>query len=812
MSHPQAFHTSCRSGLATNPGFQFNAASPSLDRTLLSRLASTHAGYHVPRDMPLEPTADDLARFPVALKVAPVDGAGTVVSRTIYVGREFRGENGRPDEGRFGNYFSHIVIGGDHEPFDGLLGIELWDAPHWTGSESPEPVLADLGRLQPGPLDVERVADMLVAVPRGLLGAVLDAAIAALDGGPRVVLVDADNSRAAAWIGWVAYALPATQAQRLTFTTFDGRPRYADDVHLCITTPACDIAFAQHELGHSVRLIDAGGVAPAERLSLYARVALALAEQGTDPLATAVRAVPPDAAGPRRGAWLAIAGALTELVEGDELASVVDLLRELAAGGRVAMAAETAKELPANTAVDREVMSHWASLHRVARQLPACDDSRSLASSALARIVRFAGELPETLTPVAHDTPTQPGVGNLAPWLSVVEGAAGTPACGPLICDGMMLGLVGVNAAVDRRLARALSTGLAHAPVRDALRAIAREGDLEHIVVAVTEALAERAVDGDGSAREPLRKIAPHPAARRTLERLAAEQRSFVLTAAWLQAEVAEDPSRRKSAATDLAGLAASDREFAEIRELWGERGPRGEAEHVELLAAYLRAGAESPRADAERALAELMRHSLTNARVTDPLGATLGRCSDRVLQHPSYRAWWVATTKPGTRYRFAEWAANAGVAIAADEAYLPDERFQELCRYVAREVITQRRATDYERGIAVLRFRAREQIDGAVAVTLADLLRDDDDRARLVAELFEIWRRLERDGPDLVNEVLTRATESIKRRDLDDVTSFLPQWLHDEWNAWMERRPRSPVARAFGRRGRKAKDGEASE
>ncbi len=609
MSHPQAFHTSCRSGLATNPGFQFNAASPSLDRTLLSRLASKHAGYHVPRDMPLEPTADDLVRFPIALKVAPVDGAGTVVSRTIYVGREFRGQNGRPDEGRFGNYFSHIVVGrGDREPFDGLLGIELWDAPHWTGSESPEPVLADLGPLQPGPLDAERVADVLAAVPPGLLGAVLDAAITALDGGPRVVLVDADNARGAAWIGWVAYALPAAQAQRLTFTTFDGRPRYADDVHLCITTPACDIAFAQHELGHSVRLIDTGGVAPVERPSLYTRVALALAEQGSDPLATAVRGVPADAAGPRRGAWLAITGALTELVEGDELASVVDLLRELAAGGRVALAAETATELPANTAVDREVMSQWASLHRVARQLPADDDSRSLASSALARIVPFAGELPETLTPVAHDTPTQPGVGNLAPWLSAVEGAAGTTACGALIRRRD-------DAGARRRERRGRPSPRPCAERRS--RASSRPGrvardrsgaDLEHIIVAVTEALAERAAEGDGAAREHLRKIAPHPAARATLQRLAAEQRTFVLTSAWLQAEVAEDPKRRKSAATELAGLAASEREFAEIRELWGEGGPRAEAEHVELLAAYLQAGTEPPRADADRALAELMR------------------------------------------------------------------------------------------------------------------------------------------------------------------------------------------------------------
>ena len=265
MSHPQAFHTSCRNGLAAHPGFQFNAASASLDGSLLPRLASAHAGYHVPRDMPLEPGAEDLKRFPVALKVAPVDGVGAVVSRTRYVGREFRGRDGQPDEGRFGNYFSHIVVGNGGDTFDGLLGIELWDAPHWTDRESDQPSIGEIDRLVPGPLDVARVARSLASISRDVRAAVLDAAVSALDGGPRVVLVEADNARAPAWIGWISYALPPAQAQRLTFTTFDGRPRYADDVHVCITTPACDIAFAQHELGNSVRLVDVGSAAPQDR-------------------------------------------------------------------------------------------------------------------------------------------------------------------------------------------------------------------------------------------------------------------------------------------------------------------------------------------------------------------------------------------------------------------------------------------------------------------------------------------------------------------------------------------------------------------
>lgn len=56
LMHEQAYHTSCRRGLAGQPGFQFNAASPGLSETQLSALAAAHAGYQAPRDLPPQPT------------------------------------------------------------------------------------------------------------------------------------------------------------------------------------------------------------------------------------------------------------------------------------------------------------------------------------------------------------------------------------------------------------------------------------------------------------------------------------------------------------------------------------------------------------------------------------------------------------------------------------------------------------------------------------------------------------------------------------------------------------------------------------
>ncbi|HEY2768908.1 MAG TPA: hypothetical protein VGI76_11675, partial [Solirubrobacteraceae bacterium] len=190
MSHPQAYHTSCRQGLGGHSGFQFNAASPGISRELLAMLASAHVGYHAPRDSPREPTVEELQAFPVALKCHEVDGT-PVVSQTVYVGREFRGRDGEPDTGRFGNYFSHIVLADPDavEPFDGLLAIELWKAPHWRSSESETPQLPELGALQPGRCDLEWAFEQVGESSKAWFGAVLDGVLAAIGGGPRVVLV-----------------------------------------------------------------------------------------------------------------------------------------------------------------------------------------------------------------------------------------------------------------------------------------------------------------------------------------------------------------------------------------------------------------------------------------------------------------------------------------------------------------------------------------------------------------------------------------------------------------------------------------------
>ena len=98
------------------------------------------------------------------------------------------------------------------EPFDGLAAVELWDAPHWTTDESPAPRSPSSARSAPAVRPRVRAAAQLA--PAGVAAGVVDGALAALDGGPRVVVVEPDLERAVTWVAWISYALPAELARR----------------------------------------------------------------------------------------------------------------------------------------------------------------------------------------------------------------------------------------------------------------------------------------------------------------------------------------------------------------------------------------------------------------------------------------------------------------------------------------------------------------------------------------------------------------------------------------------------------------------
>ena len=301
-------------------------------------------------------------------------------------GEGFRGRDGEPDTGRFGNYFTHIVLGGPDasDPFDGLLPIELWNAPHWCTSESAVRELPELSALAPGGCGLDWALATLSS-RRKWLAPVLDAALLALHDGPRVVLVESDTECAAAWVAWVSYALPPDLAPRLSFSTFDGQPRHARELHMCVTTPGSDIGFAEYELGRDVTMLQPlAGYAPPVS-TLYARAAETLLTEGSESVLRAARAVGFGSLA-RRGAELAVVTERVELAQNaDEVVAVLELLADATARREWPTAHAIAAALPAE-AFDDGVIRAWWRVHATARD-GTNEAAREVVDAALARLL-----------------------------------------------------------------------------------------------------------------------------------------------------------------------------------------------------------------------------------------------------------------------------------------------------------------------------------------------------------------------------------------------------------------------------------------
>jgi hypothetical protein len=813
MSHAQAYHTSCRHGLAGHSGFQFNAASAELSAELLAALASVHAGYHAPRDRPLEPTAEELEDFPVTLKHCPVDGV-PVVSRTAYVGREFRGEDDEPDTGRFGNYFSHMVLGSteDGDPFDGLLAIELWNASHWSTTESVRTDLPELPRLTPGTCDLEWAIATLDGRRRAWLGPVLDASLAAVDGGPRVVLVEPDQECAAAWVAWVSYALPPDRANRLTFSTFEGQPRHAQGLHICVTTPGCDLMFAEYELGREVTLLQPQQENPPSVRRLYARLAADLVEENVDALADAIR----DLTGTveRCGAELAIASGRVSLVRDDEVATVVDLLAELVAVGNWDVARATADALPAGAVLEGAVRSWWR-VHAVARD-STHEAARDVADAALDRLSSALGRLPEELAPVPSDSPTSPSPGRLAAWLEAVERAQAGGEQAALLWGGVRLGLVGCNVALDRKVADVVCESLVVPEMAETFARLAEDRSYANIVDHVLRRLAGRAFD-DERTLPLLQSVLANPALQGATEAFALTAKSFQERAVWERLRVEADPSLRSKALTDLLVMAQSQGRAAEAKYLFGAGGPGGVDDHVALLAAYRDSRLRPAEEDVDGALAALAGISLTDPAqgrgLVDALRASVPR--GRLVAEPIFLAWLAAVYVP-PKADFWEWTQWVAVAASTPDRPLSNERFEELyelagegCARWLRVPVDERRKIDDEAAGGLDRRPPDERLARYLKGVreLAGAFRPEDwqvsaarglereiaacrEPAGLIANAFWTWSRLPAGTGDLLETALPVALGRVSQRKLEAVERLLSPAGREAWLEWLDRHP----------------------
>jgi GTPase-associated protein 1, C-terminal domain/GTPase-associated protein 1, N-terminal domain type 2/GTPase-associated protein 1, middle domain len=246
MGVPQMYYTSCESGLAGYPGFQFNAATPGVPGAVLRRVEQA-TSYEPPRSLGYEPTAEQLAATPVNLCYLPgADGEPAILAHTVFVGNDY--------SQRFGNYFVHALSLGPDD-LAGARPIDFWAAGFWARSEVP---FVELPELDPVPSQAFDPEGFLRAGRQGTVPKLLTAVERAIVTGDRPVIVVAEETTEVAhWIAALCELLPPAMVARFAFATYQYRPGRGRE-HLVGTVPTSDFAVTDSAL-RSFAVFDLAG-------------------------------------------------------------------------------------------------------------------------------------------------------------------------------------------------------------------------------------------------------------------------------------------------------------------------------------------------------------------------------------------------------------------------------------------------------------------------------------------------------------------------------------------------------------------------
>ncbi|GHT21152.1 hypothetical protein FACS189419_01580 [Planctomycetales bacterium] len=232
--------TSCGYNIDGYPGFSTFSMSEGLTSEDKDDLVKFAGGYSTPEGLPLQPvTEEELDLFPVAFASFKLRSGKRAVTRTRYVGKDYRGA-------RFGNLFSHGLILPENADWN-FHPIQLWDASRnstlWTDGlteeeqhlgRTPEPLpLVDISEEQlrrfdydfPALLDHAERFDWF----KSLLAAVQDR-----DSNKSVLLRD-EQENIVQWLAAVQYAFPVHLAQDITFQTYCRTANSASQFHVAGT-------------------------------------------------------------------------------------------------------------------------------------------------------------------------------------------------------------------------------------------------------------------------------------------------------------------------------------------------------------------------------------------------------------------------------------------------------------------------------------------------------------------------------------------------------------------------------------------------
>jgi GTPase-associated protein 1, N-terminal domain type 2/GTPase-associated protein 1, middle domain len=227
----QLFYTCTRHGLAGRPGYQFNAVTTGVTDDVMRDVERLTA-YQPPPGLSGEPSEAEIDACPVSLCHQP--GDVSLLAAVQFLGRDL--------SGRYTNYFAHALATETLEAdLGGLLPIETWESPLWTRAESDTTELPPLTEPPPrGSIDRDAVREFLEAEAGRLpMAALLTAAAGAVAGGPAVVLNGGTAAANARWIAAVSYLLPEDLVWRMSFTTYQRRPRDCA-LHVVGTVPDPD--------------------------------------------------------------------------------------------------------------------------------------------------------------------------------------------------------------------------------------------------------------------------------------------------------------------------------------------------------------------------------------------------------------------------------------------------------------------------------------------------------------------------------------------------------------------------------------------
>jgi hypothetical protein len=183
-------------------------------------VAGVRTVFHAVEPLPAYPTPEDCERGPRRLAYRRTPDDAGAFWHTVPAGAD---STGRP-----GNVFAHVVL--DRRPDDGVghRPIQLWRSPAWVRPYGAGAVArAAIPKDPPATAGLVTKDSVLAFVMDtstwrlGTLCGLLDAVLAAMDGGPPVVLGTDSDEHAAQWIGLVSFLMSPGTATSLGFSTFD---------------------------------------------------------------------------------------------------------------------------------------------------------------------------------------------------------------------------------------------------------------------------------------------------------------------------------------------------------------------------------------------------------------------------------------------------------------------------------------------------------------------------------------------------------------------------------------------------------------